>query len=91
MSAHANIYFKSKLLWLLISSMTSLLVCPACSALLQNATRTQPHPQMQLMKVRSPAEYGGTLKRQYRCITCGAHWLRCTDSRGVEIHFELLP
>lgn len=71
--------------------MTSLLICPACTTLAENAANAQPHSCMQLMGVHSPAEYGGTLKRQYRCITCGTQWLRRTDSRGAEMGFERLP
>ncbi|OZI41282.1 hypothetical protein CEK29_15180 [Bordetella genomosp. 5] len=68
-------------------------MCPACQAIYPGQSGVQPHHRMGHQGFTSPTQKGREENREdhFRCIECGAKWLRETDKWGVDLGFRLAP
>ncbi|WP_459614441.1 hypothetical protein [Bordetella sp. 2513F-2] len=68
-------------------------MCPACQAIAPGQPGVPPHAQLGHQGFTHPSQKGRESNREdhFRCIQCGAKWLRETDRWGGDLGFRLAP
>ncbi|AOB26572.1 MULTISPECIES: hypothetical protein [Bordetella] len=68
-------------------------MCPACQAINAGSSGVEPHSRLGHQGFTHPSQKGREANREdhFRCIECGAKWLRETDRWGVDLGFRLAP
>jgi hypothetical protein len=68
-------------------------MCLACQALRPGQAGVSPHPNLGHQGFTTSAVSSRKDHREdyFRCIQCGAKWLRETDKWGIDLGFKLAP
>ncbi|ANY15865.1 hypothetical protein [Bordetella pseudohinzii] len=68
-------------------------MCPACQSIQPGLSGVAPHQQLGHQGYTQPTQRGRESHREdhFRCIECGAKWLRETDKWGADLGFRLAP
>lgn len=69
------------------------IMCSACQEIIPGLSGITPHAQLGHQGFLLPTQKGreGYREDHFRCIECGAKWLRETDKWGTDQGFRLAP
>lgn len=69
------------------------IMCPACQAIAPGLPGVAPHASLGHQGFIHPNQRGreGCREDHFRCLECGAKWLRETDKWGTDLGFKLAP
>lgn len=68
-------------------------MCLACQGIHPGLAGVAPHPHLGHQGFTNPTQQGRQESREdhFRCLNCGAKWLRETNKWGVDLGFKLAP